>query len=318
MRLSKVTGMFLEDCRFRELSEQTLVMYESDLTFLVGCATLTGDDTITGFTTELVQQFFLACQKRGNSIATLIRKKATICEFAKFCLRKRFISADPTLDIPRYRKPLRLPRPYTTKERERLMNLTETVRMRERLIQGTVQLVPERIPLSPQEHVIRALLYYSGMRVGTVVKIKLEDINLGDRGQLGHLRVISKGNRELMIPIVPELAVILEDYIIEHTDRHRKSHLLTRKGKPLSKRMLQTMVEGWGLAADVPKASAHRFRHTAGKEFLETGASLEETQSFLGHANIATTQVYRRVTANAVGAAALRRSQMLQPQESGR
>jgi site-specific recombinase XerD len=305
--------MFLDDCRYRELSEQTLIMYESDLTFLVGCATVMGDDTITGFTTELVQNFFQACQKRGNIVATLRRKRSTITEFAKFCLRKRLISADPTYEIPKFRKPLRLPRPYTTRERERLMELTETVRLRERIIQGKVQMIPERIPLSPQEHVIRALLYYSGVRVGTLVKITLGDITLGDRGQLGQLRVISKGNRELMIPIVPELAMILEDYIIEHTDRHRTSHLLVRKGQPMSKRMIQTMVEGWGLAADVPKASAHRFRHTAGKEFLETGASLEETQGFLGHANIATTQVYRRVTANAVSEAALRRSRMLEP-----
>lgn len=315
MRLSKAMDGFLEDCRTRKLSEATVEGYEGDLRHLVALATVLSEDALAGFTEELVTAYFSANVKKGNVVSTLITKRAAVVEFARYCLRRRYLLLDPTANAPTYRLPYRLPRPYTSGERAKLMALTETEKEVERRAQGQRMSSWVRVPLPPVEAMIRALLYYAGLRVGTVVRIRLKDIQAGQGGQLGTLRVITKGDREIEVPIVPELATLLSDYIIEHTDMDGRSFLLSRRhGQPWTVRMVQRVVTGWGRAAGVPNATSHRFRHTAGKEFLETGATLEETQGFLGHANIATTQVYRRVSSAAVAEAALRRAQALKPE----
>ena len=314
MRLSKVMDGFLEDCRTRKLSEATVESYEGDLRHLVAMATVLTEDALSGFTEALVTAYFAANVKKGNVVSTLITKRAAVVEFARYCLRRRYLVVDPTVNAPTYRLPYRLPRPYTTHERTRLMALTETEKEVERRAQGQRVSSWVRVPLPPVEAMIRALLYYAGLRVGTICRLRLRDIQASQGDQLGRIRVITKGDREIEVPIVPELARILSDYIIEQTDMDGRSFLLSRRhGQPWTVRMIQRAVTGWGRAAGVPGATAHRFRHTAGKEFLETGATLEETQGFLGHANIATTQVYRRVSSAAVADAAMRRAQALRP-----
>jgi len=314
MRLSKAMDEFLDDCRTRKLSAVTVSSYEGDLRHLVALAMVLSNDSLTGFTEELVAAYFAACVKKGNSVSTLRTKKASVVEFARFCLKRRYLPLDPTINAPRYRLPYRLPRPYTSTERAKLMALTETDKEVERREQGKRVRAWVRIPLPPAEAMLRAVLYHSALRIGTIMRLRLEDIEAGQGGDLGTIRVVTKGNREIEVPIVPELAVLLSDYMIEHTDLRPKSFLLSRRhGLPWTVRMAQRMVTGWGRAAGVPNATAHRWRHTAAGELLETGATLEETQQFLGHANIASTQVYRRVTSKAVGEAALRRALLLRP-----
>lgn len=312
MRLSKVMDLFIEDCRVRKLSDATLVAYEGDLRHFVSVATVLAEDAIGAFTEDVVAAYFKVNVDKGNAVSTLITKRAAVVEFAKFCLRRRYLISDPTLNAPKYRLPYRLPRPFTRRERERLMALTETEKKVYRMVGGVREMSWITVPLRPVEAAIRGLLYYGGLRVGTVVKLRIQDIQAGDRDRLGAIRVISKGDREILVPIVPDLATLLQDYILEHTDMRPKSFLISRRhGQPWTVRMVQHIVDGWGRAAGVQKATPHRFRHTAGTEFLETGATLEETQGFLGHANIATTQVYRRVSSTAVADAARRRIEAL-------
>jgi len=317
MRLSKVLDLFLDDCRTRKLADATLSSYEGNLRHLIALATVLSEDNLSGFTEELVAAYFAANVKKGNVVATLITKRAAVVEFARFCQRKRYLLLDPTVNMPRYRLPYRLPRPYTSGECARLLALTTTEKEVERRVAGKRVRAWTTIPMPSVEVMIRGLLYLAGLRVGTVCRLRIGDIEAGQGDTLGKITVITKGDRQIQVPIVPELARLLSDYMIEHTDLRPKSFLLSRRhGLPWTVRMVQRAVTGWGRAAGVPNATSHRFRHTAGKEFLETGATLEETQGFLGHANIATTQVYRRVTNQAVADAALRRAQTVRPEST--
>jgi site-specific recombinase XerD len=313
--LSKALDGFLEHCRAHGKAAKTIEGYEGDVRQFVALVTVLKDDMVSAFTEDMVEAYFSACVKKGNIVSTLLTKRSGLTQFAQFCLRKRYVLLNPMANAPRPKLPHRIPNRFTTLERRRLMDLTEKERMvRRRLPDGRRSQDWVREPMTPADILARALLYYTAIRVGTLVRLRLEDIKDGSDGELGYIHTISKGNRDVMLPIVPELAPLLNDYILEHTDMHPGSFLFSgQHGQPWSPTKMQRAVRGWGRVASVQRATPHRFRHTAAMEFLETGATLEETQELLGHANISTTQIYRRVASQQVKNAALRRAQLLRP-----
>lgn len=142
-----------------------------------------------------------------------------------------------------------------------------------------------------------ALLYATGCRVSEVANLKLRDVHLEE----GFCRCIGKGNKERLVSLNPVVRVALQNYLgterpalVQYT---AADHLLvSRTGRALTRIMLWKLVKKYsrriGASADV---SPHTLRHSFATHMLAGGAEIRALQELLGHASIATTQIYTQV-----------------------
>lgn len=157
MKLSKAIVEFICEAKLTR-APATITAYESDLERLKAFFT---HDSVLHFSAENVLRYFTAASEQGLKMSTLHRKRACFNEFAKWGRRKRYWNENPIEELPSIRRPEHLPRPFTHEESERLLALE----------------------LPVEEDLIRALLFYTGLRVTPVCMIRMGDISF-DPAQL--------------------------------------------------------------------------------------------------------------------------------------
>jgi len=141
------------------------------------------------------------------------------------------------------------------------------------------------------------LLYASGMRVSELVSLNLDDVDLDG----GYVRCFGKGHKERMIPIHARAVAAVTGYLRDARPRlaggEEKALFLNARGERLTRQGLWQILKGYarsaGLEVDV---TPHTLRHSFATHMLNGGADLRAVQELLGHANIATTQVYTHLT----------------------
>lgn len=285
MKLSTAVHDFVLHLRMEGKACATIDAYESDLNLLCSLAAVHGGDTVLAFTPELVRDYFLTLSRRGLAMATLHRRRASIAEFVRWGVRRRLWAADPMLDAPRIKRPRYLPRPFTREEHARLMAL----------------------PLHETERVLRALLYYGGLRITEALTLRLTDAVLGDEDRPGALRVRGKGNKERVVPMFPELRAVLYDAFLARPHDPITAFVISRgDGRPWTRMMAERRTREWGKLAVVLDCTPHRFRHTCGTHLHEEGWDIRDIQEFLGHADVPTTMVYTQVTVRRLAESARR------------
>ena len=290
MRLSRAIADYLDSCRLRKLSPTTVRTYDNVLAGLLRVALVHGPDQVAAFTPTLVRYYFDSSSGKGNGATTLLKKRSTVTKFAAWGLRERLWATDPAVEAPAYRKPERLPIPFERGDRAELMAL----------------------PMREDERLLRALLYYAGLRAGEILRLRVQDVRLGDGGQrLGRLVIAGKGDRQRLAPIVPELDGELRRYLAGPGLPPERPLLAKPDGAPWSYRMLLYRVTAWGASSDVLQCRPHRFRHTTATEMFEAGADPRATQRAMGHASLQTTMLYTKVVDDEVDRAVLLRSRML-------
>lgn len=154
-----------------------------------------------------------------------------------------------------------------------------------------------------RNYVILDSLYSFGLRVSEVIALKLSDIFFED----GFIRVFGKGNRERLVPMAEQTQDLLKSYI-KYTrpelvnDHHITDVLfLNRRGKPLTRAMIFTIVKNAAKMAGISKSvSPHTLRHSFATHLLENGANLFAIQAMLGHESITTTEIYLHVENSAL------------------
>lgn len=284
MKLSTATENFLTDAKLT-LAPSTRASYKSDLDLLVMLAKIQFADNVIAFTPELARLYLATLADKGLSQATLHRRRASVNEFAKWCLMHRLVTEHPMRESPKIRRPRKLPRPFA----------------------GDVQAKILALALTPQERVIRALLFQAGLRVSEVCGLEIGQVELGQNETEGLIRVHGKGDKERTIPLAPELWQELRDYLLAAGDLqtvNREGELVAYviarpDGKPFTRRMIERRTRAWGRRANIAdRVTPHRFRHTFGTELLEKGADLRQVQELMGHADISTTAIYTEVTAS--------------------
>lgn len=283
MRLSTAVAQFIDEARLRNLSPETIRAYQGDLGVLVALATVTAQDTVFAFTESLAREYLTALSKRNLSMATIARRRSSLNEFGKWGVKRRLWTTNPVdmLDI-RIRRERNLPKPFATDERARLMAL----------------------PLSGAEHMLRALLYWTGLRVTPICGIRLGDITsapatlAGGIEMPGTIRTIGKGRKTFVLGMHPKLKPILTDYILQyHPDLNPASFLLLQaSGRPYTRLTAERRTREWGLRAQiVGTCTPHRFRHTFPTALLESGVDIRVIQVLMNHASLSTTAIYTQV-----------------------
>ena len=150
-----------------------------------------------------------------------------------------------------------------------------------------------------RDRLIVELLYATAMRVSELCGLDLDDIDAGRR----LLRVIGKGDRERRVPYGAPAERALESWLREGRPEaaaavQRAALLLGVRGRRLDPRTARTVVHEWTRRAPgTPDLAPHGLRHSAATHMLERGADLRSIQEMLGHARLATTQLYTHVSA---------------------
>lgn len=268
-KLSRAIHEFAESRRAAGKAPATVAGYESDLHGLAH-ALPTARDTVLDLTEALIQAYFVAVSQAGRKMSTLHRKAAAVREFVRWGVRLKIWPAELLEAIPQIRRSEPLPRPFTPEEAARLWTLD----------------LPQR------ERVVRALLFFSGLRVSSICAIRLGDLVETPPA----IRVTVKGGRSVLKPLHPKLETEIQNYVLACSDLKPQSPLLARlNGKPLTRKLAARMTHEWGRRAKVPGCVPHRFRHTFATEQLRAGVSLPVIQKTLDHQDIKSTLIYTKV-----------------------
>lgn len=265
----------------RGLAENTLDAYRQDLglylQYLESNKIVQIQDTKR---TDIIS-FLIELREQGKATSTIARKIASIRAFYQFLLADKYIELDPSqnLDSPKLEK--HLPRVLTIEQIDYLLSLPKT---------DTV--------LGIRDKAMLELLYATGVRVSELVSLKVEDLNLS----MGFVKCLGKGSKERIIPVGGQAVDALKNYLEQayytiYKQHSNNSLFLNRHGRELTRQGF------WGILKNYEKRmhldfsiTPHTIRHTFATHLLENGADLRSVQEMLGHADIATTQIYTHVT----------------------
>ena len=159
-------------------------------------------------------------------------------------------------------------------------------------------------PVARRDRAILETLYGTGIRISELVGLSLRDLDLHD----GFMRVVGKGDKERVVPVLGAAADALADWLTVHgrgsmmPDRWRRRDdeeavLLNQRGGRLGRQGIWLIVKAHGASAGLAdRITPHVLRHSCATHLLDHGADIRAVQELLGHASIGTTQVYTRVS----------------------
>ena len=288
MRLSQAIGEFLADLeKVEQRAAGTVKAYAGDLKAFEAVVIAESANKIVAFTRDTVRLFFHKQADKGMAIETLLRRRSALNEFAKWCLRRKLLPENPMIEAPRPRRPKRAPAPVHARRSARGCS---------------------RWTLSPMETALRGLLYYAGLRVSEVAALRWKNVRLTSPTQRGALRVVGKGNKERIVPVLTGARRDPAD--LGRRGRAPAPHARGRARAGTPERCPRacgassTSRRQWGAQAAVPDCVPHRFRHSCATYLFEQGMDVRLIQRILGHASIETTMAYTQVTDDGDGAGA--------------
>ncbi len=290
--LNEAKDRFLDHCRVgRSLSANTLKAYATDLAdFAVFVG---GNEAVETINRDKLRDYARwLMDRRHLKEASVKRRIAALKVFFRWLEREEVLEITPfhRFDLV-VRLPRRLPRGVSAEELKRLLEAIggEKEGFDALLLRLTV-----------------LLLFTTGLRIGELAAVRMADL---DRVE-GVIQVRGKGNRERRVYLIGrELLRLLERYVVL---RHRLSSeaeelLLISTGKPATPQYLRRRLIRAGKAAGLSRRiTPHMLRHAAATHLVEAGVDIRFVQKLLGHASIATTQIYTQVSDNSLKEALIR------------
>jgi integrase/recombinase XerD len=279
---------FLAELEFeRGLSRNTLEAYRSDLLQFGQWLERADTDATSAQHTQLAG--FLSELASGHdgrppvAPATLQRKAACLRSFYRHLRRESLIEHDPTADLRAPKKSQRLPHVLSRDEVARLLST----------------------PRGPEPHALRdrailELMYACGLRASEATGLELRDIDL----EAGLLRASGKGSKERIVPVGREACAAVNAWLQRGRPKlvglSPEPHLfVNQRGQGLTRQGLYKIVQRHARTAGLDgKMSPHTLRHTFATHLLAGGCDLRSLQEMLGHADIATTQIYTHLSAD--------------------
>lgn len=264
----------------RGLSERTLDAYGRDVGRLIAFLRARGVERPGEATAADLRAFVYDLKDRGLEATSIRRALSAVRTYFAFLLAEGHVVSDPSERLEAPRSWRRLPGVLSRGEIERLLEAPD--------------------PMDRLYWRDRALLefaYASGVRVGELITLRLRDLWLED----GFASVYGKGAKERLVPIGRSAVRALDLYLRELRPRLEKGEgdgvvFLNARGRPLSRmgawKILRKHVERAGIRKRV---TPHTLRHTFATHLLAGGCDLRSLQEMLGHADIATTQIYTHV-----------------------
>ena len=234
---------------------------------------------------EDLRGFLEGMRGHGVESRSIARKLSCLRGFYRWLLLDKRIAHDPTVNIESPASWKVLPKSLGEGEVGEMLARTEIAAA-----------AADADSLALRDHAILELLYAGGLRVGEICALGVEDLHLDQ----ARAQVRGKGDKERIVPLGERAVQALERYLalgrpgLLRAEKVERRVFLSVRGKPLTRQWVWEMVRGVA-KMDGLKASPHTLRHSCATHMVEHGADLRSVQTLLGHADIATTQVYTHV-----------------------
>ena len=260
------------------LSENTLISYENDILKLAGfCIKMDLKDP-SKISKENISEFIFQIAKIGYNPKSQARLISGIRSFYNFLVLEDYITTNPAdlIEAPKIQR-----------------NLPEILSVEE--IDSLINQIDRSTKEGERNRVIIESLYGCGLRVSELVSLKISDLFLKE----SVIKVQGKGDKQRYIPLADSTKHIIEFYLNKIRDEfpfisgEEDTLFVNRRGKQLTRVMIFTIIKQLKEKAGIKKKiSPHTFRHSYATHMLEGGADLLDIQQLLGHASIATTEIY--------------------------
>jgi integrase/recombinase XerC len=276
-------GRYLEGERAR--SPHTVRAYLSDVHSLLAAAASDGASDLDGIELSTLRRWLGAQSEAGMSRSTLARRSATARTFTAWAVREELLAADPAL---------RLKAPKREKSLPGVLHQQQVVRV----LDGLEEAAVNGGPLAIRNRAMVELLYATGVRVGELAGMDVDDLDPDRRT----LRVIGKGNKERTVPYGLPAAVAVDDWLrrgrrVLAAEASGPALFLGARGRRVDQRQVRAVVKDLlDALGDTAATGPHALRHSAATHLLDGGADLRAVQEILGHSSLATTQIYTHVS----------------------
>ena len=251
----------------RRMSAHTLDAYRRDLTALAEWSNAQSAD-ITALQTEQLRAFVAAEHRRGLSPKSLQRRLSACRSFYRWLLRHSRIAASPADAIRAPKAPRKLPQVLDADEASRLVE------------------VPTDVPLGLRDRALLELFYSSGLRLSELCALRWHDL------AEGLVTVLGKGNKQRRVPVGSHARAALTAWRADQKAANYAPVFPGRNG-PITPRAVQLRLKQLAIKQGMFKhVHPHLLRHSFASHVLESSGDLRGVQELLGHADIATTQIY--------------------------
>lgn len=284
MELASAIDAYLDHLRVeRALSSATVAAYGVDLAKLARHAESRGVLSAGALDRATVAGYLGSLGDAGLSARSIARHLSAVRGLCRFLLRERLLVDDPCALLERPKLGRRLPHVLGVEEVRALIDAPDPTSFR-----------------GARDRAMLYLLYAAGLRVSELVGLKLFDV---DRAR-GIVSAFGKGQKRRLVPIGEPALLALDDYLaLRAAHPGAKSDVLffARKDRHLTRQAFFKIIKRHALAVGIDKPSSpHKLRHSFATHLLAGGADLRAVQAMLGHADIATTEIYTHVATDHV------------------
>lgn len=258
----------------RRLSPHTLENYRRDLTHLQEYCNSTDVADWGALDSFGVRSYVAWRHRKGIGGRSLQRELSAIRSFYNYLLRERVVGSNPAQDVPAPKAEKRLPR---------ALDVDQT---------GHLMAIPGDGPLVLRDKAIMEVIYSSGLRLAELISLDTDSIDRSD----ATVRITGKGGKTRVVPVGRAALAAVAAWLKvrgQLAPLEEKALFVSQNGRRLSPRSVQQRLNQWaqrqGLSTHV---HPHMLRHSFASHILESSGDLRAVQELLGHADIATTQIY--------------------------
>ena len=289
MKLEEVVRQFLIDCEVRGLTEQAIGFYRIKLRLFVSkmdqeCHVTELEDVKIVHLRQFVQLLMKTkadennprkpAQEKPLSAFTVRGYVRAIKRLFSWCIEEDILSSNPAARLVQPKAPEYLIQTFTTEHIEKMLSTCDIT-----------------TPLGFRDYVMLLLFLDTGMRLSELCGLQVTDVY--DR----YVKVLGKGRKEREIGIHPEVGKLLWKYVNKYrhpTDPDEKTLFIGRRGEPLGKDGISTIISEVKKKSDLEgvRVSAHTFRHTFAKFYLQRGGEVFKLSREMGHGTIQVTELY--------------------------
>lgn len=262
------------------LSPKTLDAYRTDLAGFDRPGLFVSGPRAVELDRQQLLKEFARRLRSGLQVSTLRRQLSAVRRFCAWLRRERLMQGDPLADFEPPRRPMRLPGVLTESEIHALMQAPEV-----------------DTPLGLRDRAMLEVLYASGLRVSELADLQRPGVNL----RQGLMRVTGKGGKDRLVPLGEDAQRWLERWMEGPRDEWSRATgsdavFISNRGTGLTRQAIWHRIRRYAGSTGLgDRLTPHKLRHSFATHMLDHGADLRVVQLLLGHADLATTQIYTHV-----------------------
>lgn len=264
----------------RGCAQNTVESYRRDLVRYKRFLSERGKESVGAVERSDVEAFVASFAEFDYAASTADRALSAVRGMHSFMVEEGLEDKNPTLGVPMPQSPQKLPQVLSIEQARILMEQPFAC-----------------TPPAQRDRTILEVLYGCGLRVSELCGLDCAEVFLDE----GLLRVLGKGSKERVVPVLGAAGIVMREYMDTWRPQLQRGHLpthavfLNQRGGRLTRQAVHAICERYGRMVGIERLHPHTLRHSFATHLVEGGADLRVVQELLGHANIATTQIYSHV-----------------------